>query len=86
MIARIYSVKDELSGRFHNPMFLGDSPSTEAEAIRIFKTQLENTTVWKANPEDFSLFQIGAMDDTTGLITTELTKITGGRAVERKEE
>lgn len=80
-ISRIYSVKDELSGKFLNPFFLGDSETTEDEAIRIFRNNINNISLWKDNATDFSLYQIGAMDDTTGSIAGEATKIIGGRAV-----
>lgn len=80
-ISRIYSVKDELTGKFLNPFFIGDSETTEQEAIRIFKNNINNISIWKDNSQDFSLYQIGAMDDTTGHIIGEADKIIGGRAV-----
>ena len=81
MIASIYSVKDELSGKFHNPMFIATSETAEEEMKRIFRTHVNNTPIWKENPSDFSLWYIGAMDDSTAEIRSELKKICDGRSV-----
>ena len=81
MIAMMYSVKDELTGKFHNPMFLPNSDVVEDEIKRLFRTQVNNTTLWKENPEDFSLWCLGSFDDTTGVHTSEATKICDGRSV-----
>lgn len=80
-ISRIYSVKDELTGKFLQPFFIGDSETTEKEAIRIFSNNINNISLWKDNANDYSLFQIGAMDDNTGTIVSQVDKIIGGRAV-----
>lgn len=80
-ISRIYSVKDELTGKFLQPFFIGDSETTEKEAMRIFKNNINNISLWKDNANDYSLFQIGAMDDNTGTIVSQVDKIIGGRAV-----
>ena len=82
MIARIYSVKDELSNKFHNPVFVPDGETCEDQAKRLFRSQVMNTTLWKDNPSDFSLWCLGALDDTSGAISGELTKITDGRSVQ----
>lgn len=81
MISKIYAVKDELMGTFHNPVFLRNCENTEKEILRIFKYQVNNTPIWDKNPEDFSLYMIGSIDDETGVIISEITKIAGGRSV-----
>lgn len=81
MISRIYAVKDELTGTFHNPIFLRDSETTEKEVLRIFKYQVNNTPIWDKNSEDFGLYMLGSIDDETGVIISEITKIAGGRSV-----
>ena len=81
MIANIYSVKDELTDKFHNPIFIPDSNTSESEATRIFRSQMKNTQLWRDNPSDFSLHYLGAIDDSNGVIKSEIKKIIDGRAV-----
>lgn len=81
MIAAIFSVKDELTGKFHNPIFLPESDHLEDEVKRLFKSQVNNTTLWRENPEDFSLWRIGSLDDTNGYIAGEMQLICNGRSV-----
>ena len=81
MICEIYSVKDELSGHFHNPMFLASSEITEKEATRIFKSEVNNTSIWRDNPHDFTLYYLGAFDTETGNFNCEKKEIINGSAV-----
>lgn len=81
MKAIIYSVKDELQNKFHNPVFIPDGENVDDEAIRIFKYQVNNTGIWKDNPNDFALYRIGIMDDTTAVIVSDVKKICDGRSV-----
>lgn len=81
MICKIYSVKDELSGNFHNPMFLASSEISEKEATRIFKSEVNNTSIWKDNPHDFTLYYLGSFDSKTGEFVNEKKEIINGSAV-----
>lgn len=81
MMAIIYAVRDELQKKYHNPIFIPDSDTAKAQAIRLFKSQIENTTIWRENPADFSLWTLGAIDDGTGTIVSNVEKITDGRSV-----
>ena len=78
MTANIYTVKDEMTGTFLNPNII----KTDEEALRIFKYQINNTPIWKDNPEDFSLYKVGNFDDETGTIVGTIPeKLIGGRSV-----
>ena len=77
MIYSIYAVKDELATRYKFPNYY----LSKEEAIRDFKTQLNNTTLWKDNPGDFSLYRLGEYNDETGIYKSELELICGGRSV-----
>lgn len=81
MICEIYSVKDELNGSFHNPMFLQSSDFAEKEATRIFKSSIMGTPVWKDNPHDFSLYYLGAFDTKSGEFMNEKKEVINGSAV-----
>lgn len=71
------AVKDELAETFYAPSLF----TTEAEATRNFKTAINNNPIWKDNASDFSLYKLGEFDDITGMITTDLHKITSGHSV-----
>lgn len=78
----IVAVKDELTNTFLQPTF-GDNLDS---LTRIFKTQINTLPIWKDNPTDFSLYQIGHFDQETGEIIPDLLKITSGHSVlDRKE-
>lgn len=81
MICEIYSVKDELNGSFHNPIFLQTGETTEREALRIFRSQMINTPVWKDSAQDFTLYYLGAFDTITGDFKNEKKEIINGRSV-----
>lgn len=81
MICECYSVKDELNGSYHNPMFLQTGETTEREAIRIFKSTINNTPIWKDTPQDFTLYYLGAFDTNTGEFRNEKKEIINGRSV-----
>lgn len=81
MIALIYSVKDKMTNKFHNPMFICDHEHVEEEATRIFKMQINENPLWRNNPEDFDLYMLGALDDESGTLKNEVKKIADGRSV-----
>lgn len=59
----VYSVKDELTGKFMQPLFI----DTDEEAIRWFKYVLNSTGLWKANAAMYSLYKIGTFNEEEGL-------------------
>lgn len=81
MICDIYSVKDELNGTYMNPIFIQNSEVSEQEATRIFKSQINNTQVWRDNPQDFTLYYLGAFDIKSGMIQNERKEILNGKSV-----
>lgn len=77
MIVNLYAVRDELSNEFFAPQII----KNDEMAKRQFKSQVNTITLWKENPSDYSLYRIGTFDDETGLITSNLEKMVGGRSV-----
>lgn len=45
----MYSVKDELTGKFMSPMFVEKDEYAEKQAIRQFKSNLNNIKLWRDN-------------------------------------
>lgn len=81
---RMYSVKDELTGKFMNPMYVEEADGYELAnqiATRDFKANVNNITLWKSNPNDYSLYLVGIFDDESGAEATAIEKIIGGRSV-----
>lgn len=81
---RMYSVKDELTGKFMQPMYVDETEDIalcDQLAIRQFKTQVNNIQLWKDNSNDYSLFFVGRFDDEGGAEAVALEKITSGRSV-----
>lgn len=81
MLFNMYAVKDEMTGKFMNPMFIESEESADRLAIRQFKSNLNNIQLWKDNPNDYSLWLVGAFDDENGATATPLNKIVSGRSV-----
>lgn len=77
----MYSVKDELTGKYMNPMFIEESEIAEKQAIRDFKTNVNAIKLWRDNPNDYSLYLVGKFDDEAGAEATVNTKIISGRSV-----
>lgn len=77
----MYSVKDELTGKFMNPLFVEVSEMSNQLAIRQFKSQINNIQLWKDNPNDYSLYLVGIFDDEHGTETSVVEKICSGRSV-----
>ena len=67
MNTKIFSIYDEASQAYMMPFF---SPQN-ASAIRAIVTQLKDPNSMLArNPEDFTLYCVGAYDDQQGVLTT----------------
>lgn len=77
----MYSVKDELTGKFMNPMFVEDEDHADQLAIRQFKSNVNNIKLWKDNPNDYSLFKVGIFDDEEGAAASVIEKVISGRSV-----
>lgn len=77
MILNYYAVKDELANKFLAPTLM----NADEIAIRQFKTQINNIELWKDNSADFSLYRLGTWDDETGILTSSIEKLVGGRSV-----
>lgn len=81
---RMYSVKDELTGKFMNPMYVEETEDKEMAdklAERQFRSHMNEIKLWKDNPNDYSLYLVGIFDDETGAEATAINKIIGGRSV-----
>lgn len=81
MLFNMYSVKDEMTGKFMQPMFIEQDETSDNLATRQFKSNLNNIPLWKNNPNDFSLYLVGIFDDEAGAQSTVLNKIVSGRSV-----
>ena len=76
----VYNIYDEKAGAFLRPFFM----PTMAAARRAVATIVngEEDHVFKTNSSDFTLFEIGSYDDSDGLITGYLNKLSLGCLVE----
>lgn len=81
MLYNMYSVKDELNGKFMNPMFVENNDSADSMATRQFKSNVNDISLWRNNPNDFSLYLVGMFDDEEGVIVTPIKKVVSGRSV-----
>lgn len=81
MLFNMYSVKDEMTGKFMNPMFIEAEEQADRLAIRQFKSNLNNIQLWKDNPNDYSLYLVGTFDDETGAAASPLNKVVSGRSL-----
>lgn len=77
----MYSVKDELTGKLMNPMFVEDGEHANSIAIRQFKSNLNNIKLWRDNPNDYSLWKVGSFNDEEGASICPVEKIISGRSV-----
>ena len=77
----MYAVKDELTGKFMQPMFIENNDQAESLATRQFASNVNNIKLWKDNPNDFSLYYVGIFDDESGAKSAPLMKIVSGRSV-----
>lgn len=76
----MYSVKDEMTGKFMNPMFVEEGENADTEAIRQFRSNVLNIQLWKDNPSDFNLYLVGRFSDVDGASITTIDKIASGRS------
>lgn len=63
IIHEVFAVKDELTGRFLQPVFM----ENDKVAMRWFKHVINNTELWKSNAAMYSLYKIGTFNDKEGL-------------------
>lgn len=78
---KMYAVKDELTGKFMQPMFIENTEESAKLAIRQFASNVNNIKLWKDNPNDFSLYLVGVFDDELGAKSSYLEKVVSGRSV-----
>lgn len=81
MIYNMYAVKDAMTGKFLNPMFVEKSEIADKDATRAFKSNLNNIKLWKDNPNDFDLYRVGSFDDEAGASATTIELVASGRSV-----
>lgn len=80
-IIYVVAVKDELTGTFMQPTY-----GENLDALkRIFATQVNTIAIWKENPTDFSLYKLGTFDQETGVMISDIEKMSSGLSVLRKE-
>lgn len=77
----MYSVKDELTNKFMNPMFVEEEEHADQIAIRQFKSNVNNIKLWRDNPNDYSLYKVGTFDDEVGASASVIEKVISGRSV-----
>lgn len=78
---KMYSVKDEMTGKFMSPMFTEDTDLSDSLATREFKSHMNNIQLWKDNANDYSLYLVGIFDDETGAESCALEKVISGRSL-----
>lgn len=79
MIYKMYVVYDCKVEAYITPFFM----RANGEAMRAF-TELANDKSKSvgANPEDFTLFEVGTYDDSSAMINVLITPISLGKAIE----
>lgn len=78
----VYAVKDELTGKFLQPIFM----ENDEVALRWFKYVINNTEMWKYNAAMYSLYNIGTFNDVEGLADYNVNEmVAGGVSVLDKE-
>lgn len=81
-VYKVVAVFDNLTESFLQPTFI----ETIEEAERLFAHQINTIGLWKDNPSDYELYQLGEYDAESGTLISELHKITKGTSVIRKEK
>ena len=64
----IYAVKDELTNKFMQPIFIKQEQTADKEALRIFGHNVNSIPLWKDNASDYSFYKLGAFDDMEGIL------------------
>ena len=79
MQLKVYSVFDSAVGSYGHPMnFL-----TRGQALRWFGDEVQNpNSQFAKHPKDFTLFELGEYDDTTGVTTNYEAKVALGTGLE----
>ena len=80
MIFNMYSVRDIMTNKYMNPMFVEQEENADLMAIRQFKSNVNNIKLWKDNPNDFELWKVGIFDDESGANACVCEKIISGRS------
>ena len=79
---RAYAVKDELTGKFLQPIY----HENDETATRWFKYIINNTEMWKYNAAMYSLYYMADFNDTTGFsVNGSPEMVCGGVSVLDKE-
>lgn len=60
----IAAVKDKTMGELLQPIFVHN----QEEAKRFFNYQLKENAIWRDNPDQFELYDLGLLDTLTGNI------------------
>lgn len=76
----VYNIYDEKAGAFLRPFFMPSMAAARRAVATIVNGEEDH--IFKTNPSDFTLFEIGEYDDNTGLITGYLNKLSLGCLVE----
>lgn len=70
MIIKMFSIFDAKAKAYITPFFM----PTAGMAVRTFSDMInDNTCAFSKHPEDYTLFNLGSLDDSTALITLEQT-------------
>lgn len=82
MISKIYAIYDSKLEAYMQPFFM----QSKGQAVRAFTDTVndDKTQFWK-HPEDFTLFELGEYDDSTGKVSSYATNISLGVALEYKK-
>lgn len=82
MISKIYAIYDSKLEAYMQPFFM----QSKGQAVRAFTDTVndDKTQFWK-HPEDFTLFELGEYDDSTGKVSSYTTNISLGVALEYKK-
>lgn len=82
MIQKIYTVYDSKLEAYMQPFFM----QSKGQAVRAFTDSVnDQTTQFNKHPEDFTLFELGEYDDSTGKFTNLHTPNSLGVALEYKK-
>lgn len=75
----VIAIYDSASNTYTNPYCF----RARGEAIREIMTEVNNPkSKFHVNPQDYTLFELGEYDDSTGLMTSLPTPLSLGKAIE----
>ena len=82
MIQKIYTVYDSKLEAYMQPFFM----QSKGQAVRAFTDSVNDpSTQFNKHPEDFTLFELGEYDDSTGKVSNLPTPNSLGVALEYKK-